>query len=180
MKATARRVLSAVGVSLLVTFIACAKAETLCTPENSGVGGQPRVVFAELPGTTDKATCDPHLEIVRTEADLRRVYLAAGVPLAGEADAGPPSEEQLALPAVDFTQQVVLVREATDDQSVAWVVAQGDALTVGTQGCIGFGSGTCRTQFFTLDIAGSRPTTATAHACENIGCGGPPQNLESR
>jgi hypothetical protein len=176
MKPRSGLVLAAVGLLLFVALQAsCAEAEVLCSPEGAGFEGQPRVTFTELPGTVEKTTCVPALALVRSEAELRAAYRAAGVRLEDEPASG-GSGDPVALPAIDFANEVVLVREAFDDQDVVWVVTRDGALTAGTQGCTGFGTGGCRVQFFSL--ATTRATSAAGHGCRNIGCGGAPQNTE--
>lgn len=135
------------------------------------------MVFRELPIAVEKEACSPKLTVVRSTAEFEEAYRAARAQLVGESDAGGPSDPSpVALPRIDFDRQVVLVREALDDQGVVWIVTQDGAITVGTQGCAGFGTGACRVQFFTL--ATTVGNAAASHSCGSIGCGGSPQITE--
>jgi hypothetical protein len=149
-------------------FLACAPDQSVCTPDNTGHGGQRALVRRDLPGLADKANCNPHVEAITSADDLRRVYEAAGIPIA-DPDGGASAPGAMALPAVDFTKESVIIREATDTQSLSWMVVSGGTVTVGTQGCVGVGTGACVFQVLAVDALVTR---ADGYACEDVKCGG--------
>lgn len=163
--AVALLVLAAVPASI---FLACAPDQSVCTADNSGHGGQRAVVRRDLPGLADKGNCNPHVEAITSADDLRRAYEAAGLPVE-DPDGGASAPGAMALPAVDFTKESVIIREASDTQSVSWMVVSGSTVTVGTQGCVGAGGGACVFQAFAVDAL---VTKADGYACEDVKCGG--------
>lgn len=175
MKGRSFTTLALLASTLLATFSGCTRSDPpACTPESAGFDSQPRVLFTELEGRVEKSSCTPRIEVVRSAAELRKAYLAAGAHVQGDPDGG-SATDAVALPAIDWAHNIVVVREALDDQEVAWMATRDGALTVGTRGCFGFATGTCRVQFFSVEVVA---TTATGHACENVACGGAPQNTE--
>ena len=150
------------------SFVACAPEQSACTPESSGHGGERTLVRRDLQGVADKPMCNPHVEAIVTADDLRRAYEASGQPIS-DPDGGASAPGAIGLPAVDFTKESVILREATDAQGVAWMVVTGTTATVGTQGCVGAGSGACVVQVVAVDAL---LTKADGYSCENIRCGG--------
>lgn len=150
------------------SFVACAPEQTVCTADNSGHGGERPLVRRDLPGIADKPTCNPHVQAIGSVDDLRRAYEAEGLPIA-DPDGGASAPGAIALPAVDFTKESVIVREATDAQPVAWMAVTGSNATIGTQGCVGAGTGACIVQFFAVDAL---LTKADGFSCEDVKCGG--------
>jgi hypothetical protein len=126
-------------------------------------------VRRDLPGLADKANCNPHVEAITSADDLRRAYEAAGIPLT-DPDGGASAPGAMALPAVDFTKESVIIREALDTQSVSWMVVSGSTVTLGTQGCLGAGSGACVFQAIAIDALA---TKAEGYACKDVSCGTP-------
>lgn len=155
-------------------FLACAPEQSVCTADNSGHGGagSRALVRRDLPGLADKGNCNPHVEAITSAADLQRAYEAAGISIA-DPDGGASAPGAMALPAVDFTKESVIIREAVDTQAVAWMVVSGTTATVGTQGCNGIGTSACVFQVFAVDAL---VTKADGYACEDVNCGGGPVN----
>jgi hypothetical protein len=149
-------------------FVACAPDQKVCTADNSGHGGERALVRRDLPGLDAKSTCNPHIVAVTNADDLRRAYEDAGIPIA-DPDAGTPPAGATALPAVDFTKESVIIREATDAQGIAWMTVSGTTATVGTQGCKAQGTGACKLQVIAVDAV---LTEADGYSCEDINCGG--------
>jgi hypothetical protein len=150
------------------SFVACAPEQSVCTPDNTGHGGQRTLTRRDLPGVADKPTCNPHVEAIATADDLRRAYEAEGLPVA-DPDGGASAPGAIALPAVDFTRESVILREATDAQPIVWMVVTGSTATVGTQGCVGAGTGACVVQLIAVDAL---LTKADGYSCEDLRCGG--------
>jgi hypothetical protein len=165
--AVAMLVLAAVPASII---LACAPEQSVCTPDNSGHGGERALVRRELPGLADKPNCNPHVAAITTADDLRRAYEAAGIPVS-DPDGGASAPGAMAFPAVDFTKESVIIREAVDTQSVSWMVVGGSTVTVGTQGCVGAGSGACVFQVIAVDTLA---TKAEGYSCQDLKCGGGP------
>ena len=170
-------VLGVVALALLLGipgsgFVACAPDQQVCTADNTGHGGQRALVRRDLPGLADKPACNPHVVAVTNADDLRRAYEQAGIPISDAdagADAGAPAPNAIALPAVDFTKESVIIREATDAQGIAWMAVSGTTATVGTQGCKLTGTGACLFQVIAVDAV---LTEADGYSCEDINCGG--------
>jgi hypothetical protein len=150
------------------SFVACAPEQSVCTPESTGHGGQRTLTRRDLPGVADKPSCNPHVEALSTADDLRRAYEAVGQPIS-DPDGGVSAPGAIALPAVDFTTESVILREDTDGPGVAWMVVTGSTATVGTQGCVGAGTGTCVVKLVAVDAL---LTKADGYSCEDIKCGG--------
>ena len=148
-------------------FLACAPDQTVCTADSSGHGGERALVRRDLPGLADKPGCNPHLVAITSADDLRRAYEAAGIAIT-DPDGGAAAPGAMALPAVDFTKESVIIREALDDQSVSWMVVSGTTATVGTQGCTAAGTGVCVFQAIAVDAL---VTKADGYSCKNINCG---------
>jgi hypothetical protein len=149
-------------------FLACAPEQKVCTADNTGHGGQRALVRRDLAGLTDKPACNAHVVAITSADDLRRAYEEAGIPIA-DADAGVSAPNAIALPAVDFTKESVIIREATDAQGISWMVVSGTTATVGTQGCKASGTGACAFQVIAVDAV---LTEANGYSCEDINCGG--------
>jgi len=151
-------------------FLACAPEQKACTADNSGHGGQRALARRDLPGLTDKPSCNPHVAAVTNADALRQAYEQAGIPITDADAAAPaPAPNAMALPAVDFTKESVIIREATDAQGIAWMVVSGTTATVGTQGCKATGTGACTFQVIAVDAI---LTEADGYSCEDINCGG--------
>src|SRR5262249_24977412 len=91
-----------------------------CTPANAGLGAAPRVTPRTLPGraATDAVPCNPHTEVIHSDADLRAMNARYGIAPAGTTDdAGAP---------VDFSKETVVVVEASFAKGISWTVVQGD------------------------------------------------------
>jgi hypothetical protein len=149
-------------------FLACAPKQSVCTADSTGHGGQRALVRRDLPGLADKPNCNPHVEAITSADDLRRAYEAAGIPIT-DPDGGASAPGAMALPAVDFTKESVIIREATDAQGLSWMVVSGSTATLGTQGCLAAGTGVCVFHVIAVDAL---VTKADGYACENINCGG--------
>ena len=149
-------------------FLACAPDQKVCTADSSGHGGERALVQRALPGLMDKPTCNPHVVAITNADDLRRAYDQAGIPIT-DRDGGMAAPNAMALPAVDFTKESVIIREATDAQGISWMSVSGTTATVGTQGCIATGGETCVFQVIAVDAV---LTTANTYSCEDINCGG--------
>ena len=150
------------------SFFACTPEQKACTAESSGHAGERALVRRDLPGSTDKPSCNPHVVAITSAADLRRAYEEAGIPIA-DPDGGASLANAMALPSVDFTKESVIIREATDAQGIAWMVVNGTTATVGTQGCTGAGTGVCAFQVMAVDAV---VTKADGYACDDLNCGG--------
>ena len=164
--AVALLVLAAVPASVI---LACAPEQPVCTPDSTGHGGQRALARRALPGSLDKANCNPHVEAITSADDLRRAYEAAGIAIT-DPDGGASAPGAMALPAVDFTKESVIIREATDAQAVSWMVVSGSTVTVGTQGCLGADTGACVFQAIAVDALA---TKVEGFACADVSCGTP-------
>ena len=164
----ARGGLLLVGALGLLLATACQSSQSPCTPESSGFGAQTRITTRRaLPGLDLKATCQPRVKTIRSDADLRTAYTDIGVKLLDATGHG--VKGSIALPKVDWSTETVVLREATHEQDVSWIVTDGTNVTLGTQGCTGAGAPTCGVTMFAVPAI---VTTAAAYACTDIGCGG--------
>lgn len=171
----ARAVLLLVAVLAPVLATACQSSTHPCTPESSGFGAQKQVTTRrELPGVDRKESCQPRVIVIRNDADLRRAYTEVGVKLVDPSAVDQPPDA-IALPAVDWSVESVVLREATHVQSVSWIVVEGQTVTLGTQGCVGGGDLLCGVTMLAIPAI---VTVGAAHACEDIGCGGGPSGGE--
>ncbi|HVH43265.1 MAG TPA: hypothetical protein VM925_13010, partial [Labilithrix sp.] len=105
-------------------LVASCGGPTACTPENHDLGAAPQLTPRKLPGgpVTTTACNSPRLEVIGSEADLRRLYDGIGGGAEGGVGAGTD-----AYPAVDFSRERVIVREGVSGEGISWVVARGGA-----------------------------------------------------
>lgn len=151
----------------LATFIASgACGPSPCTPEEFDLGGAPRVTPRDLAGRAPvfDACTDARVEVVRTEADLRRLYEQLA---SRDADGGTPAAVDL--PAVDFSRESVIVREGPANEGISWVVAQGETAVLGLLSCMGPITPSCVVNVIAVPVAVS---SAEARKCDAVACGG--------
>lgn len=152
-----------------VAAVGCRPEVKACTAEEAGYGGARRVEQRELPGLPEKAACQDRISVIRSESELRAAYASVGlVPEradGGAASGGPPGAS-LELPAIDWSRESVLFREAADVEHISWMVAQDGMLTVGTRACASELSG-CRVEFLALDAVVAK---VEVKPCEPVNC----------
>ncbi len=173
MSSTRAVVVSVSVVVLAALASACETTEKACTAESSGFGAQTRLRQRVLSEPVSREECRPRLETIRSDSELRSAYEAMGVAILNP-DGGESAPEAMRLPIVDWEKQTVLLREATDAQSISWIVIEGDTLTVGTQGCVSAGTGACAA---TLVVVPAVATKAKGHSCGSIACDAIVQDL---
>lgn len=143
-------------VGAVTASSACTKAPGACSPESEGYGDATGLLWSTLV-EVDRAdgACRPRVEMYSTGADLRRAT---------------DELEIRDVPFVDFARERVVVREAPNGRTLAWMAARGEKVTVGTQACIGTVAEGCHVHFYRVTTAGG--TSADEHVCPEIGCGG--------
>lgn len=145
-----------VSLGLVVGAPGCTSGPELCTPDNAGFGGATRLEERVLFAADRKGPCQPHLEVLRDTFALRIKLKELGTE---------------ALPAaVDWSRESVVLREATLQQGLQWLVASGDLVTVGVQGCVGAAAMGCRVTLYTVATVVTRVEAAT---CEAAPCAAP-------
>lgn len=149
---------AAVGPFLLLVAIglapACGRDQPPCTPESEGFADAApltRTIVLEVDRT--QGTCRPRVEVYRAPEDLKRLY--------DELELGDP-------PAVDFTKEVVVVREGTGERGIRWLVLRADVVTVGTQGCNGDPPSRCLVEIFRIENRAA--IRGNEQACAAITC----------
>lgn len=161
------KTLATIVVALLIAAAACASTREICTPANSGYGDSPRLVRRDFPEVTPKNACNPHVQVIRSNAELQRAYEEAGVAIAS-ADGGSSPPDAIALPTVDFSRETVVFREATDRHPLSWVISKDGTITIGSQACDQAGTNACTIQVFAVETIAAGAET---HECASITCG---------
>jgi hypothetical protein len=163
MRKTCARVGAAVAALFVVALgtLSCGNNLT-CSPEKAGFASSEQVTPRALPSrdAVPGNPCNPHVSVIRTEADLAQAYAA----IALEEDAG---DGGVAPPVVDFTRETVIVREATLDQGISWVAVRGTVVTLGLQGCYAPPDGCATTVIAVPAIV----ATFDTRSCDAVGCG---------
>lgn len=155
---------AAPGVFVLVAVAASSAcgpdSGTVCTPKSEGFLDTEVVERTVILETERPAgACTSRVKVVRAEDALRKLY--ADLQL-GEA------------PMVDFTRNVVVLREGTRERAIRFVVARDDAVMLAVQGCTAEVPNGCLLEIFSLPI--SSPVRGEERSCETLNCGAVPSD----
>lgn len=155
---------AAIALVVLSAGPACGAPD--CTPEEHGLDGAVLLTVRPLPGvSTPEACTKPRIELIRSEADLRRLYEELVV---ASSDAGGGAE--IEVPSVDFSRERVIVREGRSGEGITWAVARGETVTVGLLSCRGVRATSCAVDVIAVPAPVER---VEARTCEPVGCGAP-------
>lgn len=147
---------AALGVALGV--VSCLKADpSPCSPGAAGVGDGTELARRLLATgeRVDGKPCDNRIETIRDGFALRTAFVELG-----DAPA----------PFVDFSRESAILIEQPNVRGVRFVVARGDTVTIGVQGCDGLVPEGCKVEIFSVPHVTAR---ANPYVCQGVSCDGP-------
>lgn len=124
----------------------------LCAPQSSGFGDAQTIPQRIVLEGDRVGACNPRIEVIRSDEQLRAAFATL--------QSSDP-------PAIDWTKESVVLREATLERGVRWLVNRGDDVTVGLQGCLIADTTGCHVVMFQVPIVAAR---VESHECKAIDC----------
>ncbi len=140
---------------LVPLLLSCSNTQSTCSAGESGFGSAPAVTLSGLaaPPIANGTACRARFDLLRSQSELAGAFAELGL---------------VDPPAVDFANEVVIVRVAADAASVVWSVRDNGGIVVGLQSCSEPTNTDCSAAFYR---APAPVASVDSRTCESVRCG---------
>lgn len=140
---------------LVPLLLSCSQKQPSCSADESGFGSAPAVKLTPISTTAPPAgsACRARFDVLRTQSELASAYTELGL-------TDPP--------AIDFVNEVVIVRVAEQPATFAWAVQDKAGIVIGLQSCQEPSEVPCSPSFYR---APGPITGVDTRTCDPVHCG---------